>query len=483
MKLPLNQCAGRHARVADTSFVAGKKLFIYLVIGSLFVSALTVTTATTAKAATVGSGVCEQTVGSNVGVSVIQDGNDCVVTFTDGSTTWTPPTGVTAVRALVVGGGGGGGAWVGGGGGAGGFRDVSSVSVTPGTPVSLSVGAGGTPASVDSGSYSQFGTNGGNSIFGSITATGGGKGASHAAAGLGGLDRKALAGGSGGGGTGSYGATNDDWPMLIVGGEGNTPSTTPAQGSNGGNGYNSTVYTTGGGGGAGSAGGSGTSTSGGNGGAGLSSDITGVSVFYAGGGGGINYGSASGAGTGGAGGGGAGVGTGTGISGSANTGGGGGGGGSNANTSTGGSGGSGVVIIRYATTPAPQNTPAATASPSSAPSTSTPTAVATKSTANLGKSIRFSTSSKVLTAAHKNTLKKSVKTSGKDATYVVTGTAGFLPGVTEAQVKKLANVRANTVKAYLVKLGVNKANITIKINTTNQGIVPKTKTLARYLTL
>jgi outer membrane protein OmpA-like peptidoglycan-associated protein len=114
------------------------------------------------------------------------------------------------------------------------------------------------------------------------------------------------------------------------------------------------------------------------------------------------------------------------------------------------------------------------------PSTA-PAVVATKSTANLGKSIRFLTSSKVLTTAHKNTLKKSVKASGKDATYVVTGTAGFLPGVTEVQVKKLATVRANTVKAYLVKLGVNKANITIKIKTTNQGIVPKTKTLAKYL--
>jgi uncharacterized repeat protein (TIGR02543 family) len=123
-----------------------------------------------------------------------------------------------------------------------------------------------------------------------------------------------------------------------------------------------------------------------------------------------------------------------------------------------------------------------TAPTESSPSASSSAAVATKSTANLGKSIRFSTSSKVLTSTHKNSLKKSVTASGKDATYVVTGTAGFLPGVTEAQVKKLAKVRANIVKAYLVKLGVNKANISIKIKTTNQGIVPKTKTLASFLT-
>jgi uncharacterized repeat protein (TIGR02543 family) len=116
----------------------------------------------------------------------------------------------------------------------------------------------------------------------------------------------------------------------------------------------------------------------------------------------------------------------------------------------------------------------------STPAVSTPAAV-TKSVKSVSKSMAFSTNSKVLTKAHKAALKRSVKASGKDATYVVTGTAGFLPGVTEAQVKRLAKVRANTVKAYLVRLGVKRSNITIKIKTTNQGIVPKTKTLAKYL--
>jgi uncharacterized repeat protein (TIGR02543 family) len=116
-----------------------------------------------------------------------------------------------------------------------------------------------------------------------------------------------------------------------------------------------------------------------------------------------------------------------------------------------------------------------------APAASTAAAI-TQPTKSLRKSIQFSTSSKLLTKAHKATLKKSVAASGAGATYVVTGTAGFLPGATESQVKKLAKVRANVVKAYLVKLGVNKADITIKIKTTNQGFIPKTKTLARYLT-
>ena len=98
------------------------------------------------------------------------------------------------------------------------------------------------------------------------------------------------------------------------------------------------------------------------------------------------------------------------------------------------------------------------------------------------KSIQFSISKKVLTKPHMEKLKKSVKVSGIDATYVVTGSAGMQPGVTKAQVEKLAKLRADVVKVYLVKLGVNKSSISIKIKITNQGIVPKTKTLARYLT-
>lgn len=105
----------------------------------------------------------------------------------------------------------------------------------------------------------------------------------------------------------------------------------------------------------------------------------------------------------------------------------------------------------------------------------------TPATNNAKKSIKFSTSSLVLTKANKAALKKLVKSSGKDASYVVTGTAGRLPGVTEAHVKNLAKLRANVVKTYLVKLGVKKSNIKVKAKVVNQGIVPKTKILTRYL--
>jgi len=231
----------------------------------------------------------------------------------------TAPTGTPSVSTsyVVVAGGGGGGGNYGGGGGAGGYLSGSSFSVSPGSTYAVTVGAGGAGGGTT-------GTSGTNSVFSTITATGGGRGASvnHYAA---------STGGSGGGGNYNY---------FTTGASGNTPSTSPSQGNNGGNG--ALTFSGGGGGGASAVGGNASGTTGGNGGAGTASSITGSSVTRGGGGGG---GASSTAGTGGAGGGGAGkVGAGTATAGTANTGGGGGGGGDD----SGGAGGSGVVIISYA---------------------------------------------------------------------------------------------------------------------------------------
>ena len=105
----------------------------------------------------------------------------------------------------------------------------------------------------------------------------------------------------------------------------------------------------------------------------------------------------------------------------------------------------------------------------------------TKSSSNSTPEIEFSTSSTVLTNTHKIALKKLVKSHGKNAIFTIIGTAGRLPGASDAQVKNLAKSRANVVKAYLVKLGVKKANIKVNAKVVNQGIVPKTKILTRYL--
>jgi hypothetical protein len=240
------------------------------------------------------------------------------------SGTFTPTTALTADYLVIAGGGGG---HV-GGGGAGGYRTSiggSPLSLTA-TSYSVTVGAGGAPQ----------GGSGNNSIFSTITSTGGGAGA-------GGVP--VYNGGSGGGG--SNDATNY--------GTGNAGGYTPSEGNNGGSRVSST--TSGGGGGAGAVGGNASGTTGGAGGAGSNSASTwaiatqtGVNGYYAGGGGGGGVGggglSTSGGGLGGLGGGGnaeqGGV---SGRPGVANTGSGGGGQYYVAST---GNGGSGLVIIRYA---------------------------------------------------------------------------------------------------------------------------------------
>ena len=256
-----------------------------------------------------------------------------VVTFTTvGTTTWTVPAGVTSAEVLVVGGGGAGGGRHGGGGAGGGLVYNAAYAVTAGAGITVTVGAGGLPTQVDANTQS-VGGNGGNSVFGSITALGGGGGGSYTAA-------VPTGGGSGGGGGGGV----------------NTAAGLANQGdSGGGTGFGSNGGTGGattGGGGGGGAGAVGSNAAGadtgGNGGSGkyiVSFSAYGVSGYFAGGGGG---GGNSGGGTGGAGGGGNGA-QNDGTIGIPNTGGGGGGVRSLTTSKQGKAGGSGIVIIRYTT--------------------------------------------------------------------------------------------------------------------------------------
>lgn len=237
------------------------------------------------------------------------------------------PTSALSCDVLVVAGGGAGG---GGGGGAGGYRTTTGLSVSA-SATTVTIGAGGSAQSAVGN-----GTSGNDSVFSTITSSGGGKGN---------LTNAALAGGSGGGGgAGNYTSGSD-----LLGKAGNTPSTSPSQGNNGGNGSSSAgAAGAGGGGGAGAVGGNFQSANqGGVGGAGSnahSSWLTtvglGVSGYLAGGGGGSCNGSTA---TGGAGGGGTGADAGA-TAGAANTGSG--GGGIYASYPS-GAGGSGLVIIRY----------------------------------------------------------------------------------------------------------------------------------------
>ena len=120
--------------------------------------------------------------------------------------TWTVPNNVTLVSVLVVGGGGGGGSAygaasqnrrAGGGGGAGGYQTNTSYTVTPGASVTVTVGTGGASGTWN-GSEITDSVNGTASVFGTITANGGGFGGSGRAAWTN-LSISGRDGGSGGG--------------------------------------------------------------------------------------------------------------------------------------------------------------------------------------------------------------------------------------------------------------------------------------------
>ena len=283
-------------------------------------------------------------------------------TFTVSNVSATPANNIVSYM-VVAGGGGGGYASSGnssgaGGAGGGGFREykgpadcytASPLNGNPGgtavtvtaTPYPITVGGGGPAPSAPTGPNAP--ANGTDSVFSTITSTGGGAGASNGPT-VGGQN-----GGSGGGGGNSY-----PGDTVLDGGAGNTPSVSPAQGKDGGNGvYNAGV---GGGGGATSCSGTGgTPTGNGAGGAGATTSITGSPVARAGGGGGgghsgITAGSSGGSGGGGAGGSycGSNLPVRQGTAGTISTGGGGGAGAAGPQRDqTGGNGGSGIVVIRY----------------------------------------------------------------------------------------------------------------------------------------
>ena len=279
------------------------------------------------------------------GGTVTTSGNDKIHTFTGSGNFIVSAlangvgTGSTnKVQYLVVAGGGGGGCDNSGGGGAGGFRHDfpgCGLTLSSATTYPITVGAGGAGKGPPANNY---GANGSNSVFSTITSAGGGGGGSDANGSYGAGQN----GGSGGGGA-KGGSTK-------TGGSGNTPPVSPPQGNNGGAGAPYPPSSGDGGGGGGGAATAGTpgpdaSNAGGAGGNGTANSITASSVTYAGGGGG---GSPCGPGAGGPGGGGTGGGPSTpqaSTAGTANTGGG--GGGATGSGAAGSNGGSGIVVLRY----------------------------------------------------------------------------------------------------------------------------------------
>ena len=223
------------------------------------------------------------------------------------------------VDVLVVAGGGGGGWDWAGGGGAGGAINNTTYSVTPGTPISISIGGGGSaPAS-----GGVPGGTGSNTTFGIITANGGGGGGSDQGGDTG------VGGGSGGGGAIDGAGGSGTVGQGLAGGTGNRGDSLAGGGGGGKtqNGFQSI--------------GDGRGGKGGDG-------ILFYGTYYAGGGGGGRNGGT--AATPGLGGGGNGSSAGSnGTAGATNTGGGGGGGAAGPGLP----GGSGVVVVAYSDNFAP----------------------------------------------------------------------------------------------------------------------------------
>ena len=269
------------------------------------------------------------------------------------------------VSYTVIAGGGGGGAGdfapsvvarAGGGGGAGGFREnksaVDTYTASPlngSTPITvtattfpITVGGGGAKGVV----FGAHASRGSNSVFSTITSTGGGGGETAYSPNS---PTFASTGPGGSGGGGSAGGSNSGGN----GGSGNTPPVSPSQGSNGGGAGNT-------GPGIGGSGGGGASAvgvtnpgivNGFNGGGGVTTSISASPVAYSGGGGGGGSNPGGVGGTGGTGGGGNGASmspSAAGANGGTNLGGGAGAGaGAGGGNHCGGNGGSGIVIIRY----------------------------------------------------------------------------------------------------------------------------------------
>jgi len=274
-----------------------------------------------------------------LGGVITTDGLYTIHTFNTSDTFVVPNN--KLVDILVVAGGGAGGPpfssnnYGGGGGGGGGVIATSNLLLAKGS-YPVIVGAGG--ESISSDLYSDSGDN---SVFGELTAIGGGAGGYMDGLGTG--NQAALLIGRDGGSGGGSAAFTPSGPNGGVG--------QPEQGNNGGKGSGSVgvFYAGGGGGGAHGSGSNAVSETkyGGAGGPGILSSISGTPTYYGGGGGGGSSASdASGGGASDCGGvGGAGDSP-IGKGGNNNTGCGGGGGGY---TAAGGAGGSGIVIIRYLT--------------------------------------------------------------------------------------------------------------------------------------
>lgn len=210
---------------------------------------------------------------NNIPFEIINTTGNIFPEFTNDYYSFTSGTGTVTfsktctIEILIVAGGGSGGYGTGGGGGGGGYIQTYQ-QVRDNTPYTITIGSGGNPIN-----SRLNGENGGNSVFDTLIAIGGGGGGSNI------TDiRGQLSTGGSGGGQGIGRMSSGDTSITVSAGLG-----TSGQGNKGGN-STSNRYSAGGGGGGGEIGGDANIYGGGKGGNGYASSITGTTVYYAAGG-------------------------------------------------------------------------------------------------------------------------------------------------------------------------------------------------------
>jgi len=125
----------------------------------------------------------------------------------------------------------------------------------------------------------------------------------------------------------------------------------------------------------------------------------------------------------------------------------------------------------------PSPSPTVTETGTTAPVTNSSSSTVTKPVVATVTSYapKFPIGSASLAKVGQKAIKKIVKKSGTGAIYTITGAASKRSGVPMAFVKALAKLRAEMVKAQLIRLGVKDSNIKVKIKISESSVSPRTK--------
>jgi len=139
-------CPGGTVSLAAASSIIN----LSLIAGTLNLNGYDLTTGQLSSSGTLTRSITFGSNNINLGITSVATGQ--LLYDTPGSYSWVVPTGVTSISAAVVGAGGGsipgGGSYGGAGAGGGGLAYGTTISVTPGETLSVTVGLGGTMPSV-----------------------------------------------------------------------------------------------------------------------------------------------------------------------------------------------------------------------------------------------------------------------------------------------------------------------------------------------